>query len=109
MGVGSGLGVHPDVVPIDPRVEQGHHLTVEQRAQRGSYVGDGWVRPTVYTLGAATGRRAGVRANRQNIPRTGGVENAACLERGVLLHAPVPAVELRYRCTGTLMVTPMRI
>jgi DNA polymerase I-like protein with 3'-5' exonuclease and polymerase domains len=58
--------------------------------------GDGRVRPTVYTLGARTGRMSCVRPNCQNVPRTGGVRGCIIADPGhVLVSADFAGIELR--------------
>jgi len=58
--------------------------------------GDGRVRPTVYTLGARTGRMSCVRPNCQNLPRTGGVRGCIIADPGhVLASADFAGIELR--------------
>ena len=58
--------------------------------------GDGRVRPTVYTLGARTGRMSCVRPNCQNVPRTGGVRGCIIADPGhVLISADFARIELR--------------
>lgn len=58
--------------------------------------GDGRVRPTVYTLGARTGRMACVRPNLQNLPRTGGIRACITADPGhVLVSADFAGIELR--------------
>lgn len=58
--------------------------------------GDGRVRPTVYTLGARTGRMSCVRPNCQNLPRTGGVRGCIIADPGhVLISADFAGIELR--------------
>lgn len=58
--------------------------------------GDGRVRPTVYTLGARTGRMSCVRPNCQNVPRTGGIRGCIIADPGyVLVSADFAGIELR--------------
>jgi DNA polymerase I-like protein with 3'-5' exonuclease and polymerase domains len=58
--------------------------------------GDGRVRPTVYTLGADTGRMSCVRPNLQQLSREGGVRACITADEGMLLiSADFQAVELR--------------
>jgi P4 family phage/plasmid primase-like protien len=58
--------------------------------------GDGRVRPTVYTLGADTGRMSCVRPNLQQLSRTGGIRACITADPGmVLISADFQAVELR--------------
>jgi len=58
--------------------------------------GDGRVRPTVYTLGARTGRMSCVRPNCQNLPRTGGIRGCITADPGhVLVSADFAGIELR--------------
>lgn len=57
--------------------------------------GDGRVRPTVYTLGADTGRMSCVRPNCQNVPREGGMRACITADRGyMLISADLKGVEL---------------
>jgi DNA polymerase I-like protein with 3'-5' exonuclease and polymerase domains len=58
--------------------------------------GDGRVRPTVYTLGADTGRTSCVRPNLQQLSREGGVRACITADPGmVIISADFQAVELR--------------
>ena len=58
--------------------------------------GDGRVRPTVYTLGARTGRMSCVRPNCQNVPRSGGVRGCIIADSGhLLISADFAGIELR--------------
>lgn len=58
--------------------------------------GDGRVRPTVYTLGARTGRMSCVRPNCQNVPRTGGVRGCIIADPSyVLISADFAGIELQ--------------
>lgn len=58
--------------------------------------GDGRVRPTVYTLGADTGRMSCVRPNLQQVPRVGGVRGCITASPGhVLISADFASVEIR--------------
>jgi DNA polymerase I-like protein with 3'-5' exonuclease and polymerase domains len=58
--------------------------------------GDGRVRPTIYTLGADTGRTSCVRPNLQQLSREGGVRACITADPGTLLiSADFQAVELR--------------
>ena len=58
--------------------------------------GDGRVRPTVYTLGARTGRMSCVRPNCQNVPRTGGIRGCITADPGhILISADLAGIELR--------------
>ncbi|WAL67115.1 DNA polymerase [Amycolatopsis cynarae] len=58
--------------------------------------GDGRARPTVYTLGADTGRMSCVRPNFQNIPREGGFRRMVTADPGhLLISADFSSVEFR--------------
>jgi DNA polymerase I-like protein with 3'-5' exonuclease and polymerase domains len=58
--------------------------------------GDSRVRPTVYTLGASTGRMSCVRPNLQQVPRSGGVRACVTADSGhVLISADFSGIELR--------------
>ena len=58
--------------------------------------GDGRVRPTVYTLGADTGRMSCVRLNLQQLPREGGFRQMLTADPGeLLISADFSGVELR--------------
>lgn len=58
--------------------------------------GDGRARPTVYTLGADTGRMSCVRPNLQQVPREGGFRACLTADPGrVLISADFSGVELR--------------
>jgi DNA polymerase I-like protein with 3'-5' exonuclease and polymerase domains len=58
--------------------------------------GDGRVRPTVYTLGADTGRMSCVRLNLQQLPREGGFRQMLTADPGeLLISADFASVELR--------------
>jgi P4 family phage/plasmid primase-like protien len=58
--------------------------------------GDGRVRPTVYTLGADTGRMSCVRPNLQQVPRSGGIRSCITADPGhVLISADFASVEVR--------------
>lgn len=58
--------------------------------------GDGRARPTVYTLGADTGRMSCVRPNVQQMPRTGGFRACFTADPGqLLISADFSQVELR--------------
>jgi P4 family phage/plasmid primase-like protien len=58
--------------------------------------GDGRARPTVYTLGADTGRMSCVRPNLQQVPRLGGFRACITADPGeVLISADFAGVELR--------------
>lgn len=58
--------------------------------------GDGRARPTVYTLGADTGRMSCVRPNLQQVPRKGGFRACITADPGhVLISADFSGVELR--------------
>ena len=58
--------------------------------------GDGRARPTVYTLGAGTGRMSCTRPNLQQVPRQGGVRACITADPGqVLISADFSGVELR--------------
>ena len=58
--------------------------------------GDGRVRPTVYTLGADTGRTSMVRPNLQQISREGGIRACLTADPGmIIISADFQAVELR--------------
>lgn len=58
--------------------------------------GDGRARPTVYTLGADTGRMSCVRPNLQQVPREGGFRACITADPGhVLISADFSGVELR--------------
>ena len=59
-------------------------------------LGDGRARPTVYTLGADTGRTTCVRPNAQQLPREGGVRSIYVADPGyVFISADFSGVELR--------------
>lgn len=58
--------------------------------------GDGRARPTVYTLGAKTGRMSCVRPNLQQLPRAGGFRACITADPGhLLVSADFASVELR--------------
>lgn len=58
--------------------------------------GDGRARPTVYTLGAKTGRMSCVRPNLQQLPREGGFRACITADPGhVLVSADFSSVEIR--------------
>lgn len=58
--------------------------------------GDGRARPTVYTLGADTGRMSCVRPNMQQLPREGGVRAIITADPGeLLISADFASVEMR--------------
>ena len=58
--------------------------------------GDGRARPTIYTLGADTGRMSCVRPNLQQLPREGGVRACITADPGYLIiSADFSGVELR--------------
>lgn len=58
--------------------------------------GDGRVRPTVYTLGADTGRMSCVRPNMQQISKKGGIRECVLADDGMLIvSADFEGVELR--------------
>ena len=58
--------------------------------------GDGRARPTVYTLGADTGRMSCVRPNLQQVPREGGYRACITADPGhLLISADFASVELR--------------
>ena len=58
--------------------------------------GDGRVRPTVYTLGADTGRMSCVRPNLQQVPRSGGIRSCITADPGhLLISADFSSVEVR--------------
>lgn len=58
--------------------------------------GDGRARPTVYTLGADTGRMSCVRPNLQQVPREGGFRACLTADPGhLLISADFASVELR--------------
>ncbi|TDP97657.1 DNA polymerase [Labedaea rhizosphaerae] len=58
--------------------------------------GDGRARPTIYTLGADTGRMSCVRPNFQQLPREGGVRACITADPGhLLISADFSGVELR--------------
>lgn len=58
--------------------------------------GDGRVRPTMYTLGADTGRMSCVRPNLQQVPRTGGIRGCITADPGhLLISADFASVEVR--------------
>lgn len=59
-------------------------------------LGDGRVRPTVYTLGTDTGRMSCVRPNAQQLSRAGGIRSIYTADPGmVLISADFSGVELR--------------
>jgi P4 family phage/plasmid primase-like protien len=58
--------------------------------------GDGVIRPTIYTLGADTGRMSSVRPNAQNLPKKGGARE--CWVAGLgkkIIRADMSSVEVR--------------
>jgi DNA polymerase I-like protein with 3'-5' exonuclease and polymerase domains/phage/plasmid-associated DNA primase len=58
--------------------------------------GDGRARPTIYTLGADTGRMSCVRPNFQNLPREGGVRSCITADEAwMLVSADFAGVEIR--------------
>lgn len=58
--------------------------------------GDGRVRPTIYTLGADTGRMSCVRPNAQQIPKKGGARECWAADEGyVFVPADFSSVEVR--------------
>lgn len=58
--------------------------------------GDGRVRPTVYTLGADTGRMSCVRPNMQQVPKKGGLRECVLADPGrLIISADFEGVELR--------------
>ncbi|PSK96684.1 P4 family phage/plasmid primase-like protein [Haloactinopolyspora alba] len=58
--------------------------------------GDGRARPTVYTLGADTGRMSCVRPNLQQVPREGGFRSCITADPGMMLiSADFSSVEIR--------------
>lgn len=58
--------------------------------------GDGRVRPTIYTLGADTGRMSAARPNLQNVPRQGGLRGCFQADLGLLgISADLAGIEMR--------------
>lgn len=58
--------------------------------------GDGRVRPTIYTLGADTGRMSSARPNLQNVPRQGGLRACFMADPGLLgISADLAGIEMR--------------
>lgn len=58
--------------------------------------GDGRVRPTIYTLGADTGRMSSARPNLQNVPRQGGLRSCFEADPGMLgISADLAGIEMR--------------
>lgn len=58
--------------------------------------GDGLLRPTIYTLGADTGRMSCVRPNLQQVPREGGMRECIVARSGhALIAADFSSVEIR--------------
>lgn len=77
-----------------------HHKTVVSTFLTPYYErfhrGDGRARPTVYTLGADTGRTSCVRPNAQQLPREGGVRQLYTVDDGyVFISADFASVEIR--------------
>lgn len=81
-------------------LEYRHHATLigtflepyQQLVRRG----DGRVRPTVYTLGANTGRMSCARPNLQQVPRVGGIRGCITADPGYLMvSADFSGVEIR--------------
>lgn len=59
-------------------------------------LGDARARPTIYTLGADTGRTTSVRPNFQQLPRLGGIRSVVTADPGyVFISADFAGVELR--------------
>jgi hypothetical protein len=58
--------------------------------------GDGIIRPTIYTLGADTGRMSSVRPNAQNLPKKGGARECWVAGPGKkIIRADMSSVEVR--------------
>lgn len=58
--------------------------------------GDGVIRPTIYTLGADTGRMSSVRPNAQNLPKKGGARECWVAGPGKkIIRADMSSVEVR--------------
>lgn len=58
--------------------------------------GDGVIRPTIYTLGADTGRMSSVRPNAQNLPKKGGARECWTAGPGKkIIRADMSSVEVR--------------
>jgi DNA polymerase I-like protein with 3'-5' exonuclease and polymerase domains len=82
-------------------LEQRHHETLCKLFLRPFTVqvehGDGRIRPTIYTLGAAaTGRMSASRPNIQQLPRSGGVRAMVLADPGfVFVSADFPSIEVR--------------
>jgi P4 family phage/plasmid primase-like protien len=85
---------------VRARLDYQHHETVlglflEPYAQL-VHRGDGRARPTVYTLGADTGRMSCVRPNLQQVPRQGGMRACVTADPGELIvSADFASVEVR--------------
>jgi P4 family phage/plasmid primase-like protien len=85
---------------IDARLDCQKHKTALSLFLRPWSVvtehGDGRARPTIYTLGADTGRMSCVRPNLQQVPREGGYRAAVLADLGYLLvSADLASVEVR--------------
>jgi DNA polymerase I-like protein with 3'-5' exonuclease and polymerase domains len=85
---------------VRARLDYQHHETViglflEPYTQLVTS-GDGRARPTVYTLGADTGRMSCVRPNLQQVPRQGGIRSCITADPGeVVISADFASVEVR--------------
>lgn len=94
---GSG---HPAEQLIEQVLEWRHHDTVVTLFltpyDRMVREGDGRARPTVYTLGADTGRMSCTRPNFQQLPREGGVRAIITADPGMtIISADFSSVEVR--------------
>lgn len=91
---------HPAVVLIEQVLQWRHHDTAVTLFLTPYSVlvndGDGRARPTVYTLGADTGRMSAVRPNIQQLPREGGFRSMFVADEGMtFISADFSSVEIR--------------